>query len=513
MSAPEPFARRWAGLAVLSASLLIVTMDLTILNVALPEMARDLRPTSVELLWIVDIYGLVVAGFLVTASALGDRLGRRNILMAGYTVFGLASLLVLFAESAEAVIAVRALLGIGGAMIMPTTLSMIRTMFSDPRERGTALGIWASVAGAGGALGPIVGGVLLEAFSWHAAFLVNVPLMVVAVVAATPLLPESRSDRPAPIDAVGVVLSVVGMGLVMYAIKELGKHGADLVPVLAALLGIGAVTVFVRRSLRSAHPMIDFGLLRARAFRAGTITAFSAMVGMAALLLLAAQWFQLVDGLSPLEAGFALIPTSVAAIVSSLVAAPLTQRFGPRLPIAGGLGLASAGMLVLFVAPMGFWALMVALVLVGSGTGSLAVASGLIMASTPTEKAGSAATLEETSYELGAALGVAVIGSIAAAAYRVELPADANELARESLAGALEQARSVGADGTRLATEAMDAFTTSLAWAGLAGGIVMALAAVAVWRLAPHEAPTADTHVEAAIADHDAPEITTSAHL
>lgn len=505
MSAQAPYARRWLALAVLSLSLLIVTMDVTILTVALPEMARDLRPTSVELLWIVDVYSLVVAGLLVTASAIGDRFGRRNVLIGGYVLFGLASLLVFFADSAEAVIAVRALLGIGGAMIMPTTLSMIRTLFSNPRERATALGLWAAVAGAGAALGPVVGGVLLELFSWHAAFLVNVPLMLIAVVVAIPLLPESRSARPGLIDTIGVALSVVGMVAITYAIKELGKDGVELVPAVAALVGVAALAAFVRRCLHSPHPMIDIRLLQARPFRAGMITAFTAMLAVGALLLLSAQWLQLVEGLSPLEAGLALVPLSIVSIIASLVAAGLSERFGPRRCIAGGLGLGSIGLLVLFIAPLGMWTLMLSLVLVGFSTGSLSIASGLIMSSTPTDKAGSAAAFEETSYELGGGLGIAILGSVAAVGYRAGLPDSANDVARESLAGAFEQARSLGAGGARLVAQASDAFAASLAWAGLAGGVIMAIAALAVWRLAPSDAPVMDAQAEpslAAASDH-----------
>ncbi|WP_157530855.1 MFS transporter, partial [Microtetraspora niveoalba] len=282
---PDP--RRWAGLAVLSASLLLVAMDVTVLNVALPEISADLRPTSVELLWMVDLYSLIVAGLLVTVAALGDRWGRKRMLLAGFAVFGLASPAVLAADGPGAVIAVRALLGVGGAMIMPSTLSMIRHLFTDPRERATAIGIWGTTAALGSALGPILGGALVEHFTWHAAFLVNVPVMVAGLIAGWWLLPESRSARPERWDALGTVLSIVGMAALVYAIKTLGKHGlADRGGLLAAAVAVVALTWFVRRCLTREEPLLEIRLFRGRAFTAGTLTALISSVALAASLLL-----------------------------------------------------------------------------------------------------------------------------------------------------------------------------------------------------------------------------------
>lgn len=473
---PQPHPRRWAGLAVLSLSLLVVMMDMTILNVALPELARDVRPTSVELLWIVDAYSLVVAGLLVTAAALGDRIGRRTLLVAGYTVFGGVSLLVVFVDEAGAVIALRALLGIGGAMIMPATLAMIRVMFTDARERGIALGVWAAVAGGGAGLGPIVGGALLEAFSWHAAFLVNVPLMAIGVVAALALLPESRSERPGAIDTVGVVLSLAGMAGLMYAIKQLGKDGLEPIPAMIGALSLVLLTLFIRHCLRSETPMLDVRLLRGRRFRAGAITAVSTMFAMGALFLLGAQYLQLVEGLSPLESGLWLLPMAATSVVGSLVAPLIAERIGARVTLAAGLSISAVGLLLLFVAPLDLSLLVLALSIVGIGTGSLSIASGLIMSDTPAHKAGSAAAIEETSYEIGMVLSVSILGSVAAAIYRHGLPAGASPEVRESLAGALGEPGVLGA--------ATAAFTDGLAWTGLVGAFVIAAAAYAVWRLA-----------------------------
>ena len=473
----QPHPRRWVGLAVLSLSLLVVMMDMTILNVALPELTRDVRPTSVELLWIVDAYSLVVAGVLVTAAALGDRFGRRRLLIAGYSIFGIVSAAIVLVDGAGAIIALRALLGLGGAMIMPATLAMIRTLFTDARERGMALGVWAAVAGGGAGLGPVVGGALLEAFSWHAAFLVNVPLMVIAVVAAATLLPESRSARPGRIDAAGVVLSLAGMAGLVYAIKELGKHGPELAPLLAGGVGVAALAVFVLRCLRSPAPMLDVRLLAGRRFRAGVVTAVSAMFAMGALFLLGAQHLQLIEGLSPLSAGLWLLPMAGASVVASLVSPPLAERIGARATLSGGLAISALGFLLLFAVPIDLLTLVLALSVVGLGTGTLSIASGLIMSDTPAEKAGSAAAIEETAYEFGMVLSIALLGTVAAALYRAGLPGDAAPAVRESLAAA------AGGDAGVFAS-ASAAFTDSLAWTGLAGAVVIAAAAAAVWRLA-----------------------------
>lgn len=470
--------RRWAGLAVLAASLLVVVMDMTILNVALPDLTADLRPDAVGQLWIVDVYALVLAGLLVPISALGDRWGRRRMLLTGFTVFGAASLLVLLADSPGDVIAVRALLGVGGAMIMPSTLSLIRTLFTDPRERATALGVWGAMAAVGSAVGPIVGGALLEKFSWHAAFLFNVPVMVVAVVAGLVLLPESRSARPGRIDAAGVVLTGVGMFALVYGVKHLGKDGLTVTAVAALLLGAGSLTLFVRRCLAQPDPMLEVRLFRGRAFTAGVLAALVTSIGIVALLLLGSQWLQLVHGWSPLQTGAALLPLAAGGIVGSPLAPAVAARIGARTVLAGGLGVAGVGLLLLFVLPqpLSYPSVAASLALVGIGTASLAVASAVIMAGAPADQAGSAAAIEETSYEIGGVLGVAVLGSLAAVVYRSGLPADASTAARESLAGAL---------GTPLGPDAVASFEHSFAVFGLAGGLLLLATSVVVWKLTP----------------------------
>ncbi|GGQ14021.1 MFS transporter [Streptosporangium pseudovulgare] len=491
-TAVKPYTRRWAALAVLSASLLLVVMDMTILNVALPEMSADLKPGAVELLWMVDIYSLVVAGLLVTVSALGDRWGRKRMLVSGFAVFGLASVAVLWADRPAEVIAVRALLGIGGAMIMPSTLSMIRSLFTDGRERATALGIWAAMAAVGGALGPITGGLLLEAFSWHAAFLVNVPVMAIAIVAGLFLLPESRNPTPGRWDALGTVLSVVGMVAFVYAIKHLATEGPSAPTIGAAALAAITLVWFVRRCLRRRDPLLEVRLFRSGAFTSGTLAALTTSIAMAGMMLLMVQWMQLVQGYSPLQTGLAMLPMAAGSAVLSPLAPAMAARIGARTVLAGGLAISALGFLVLWIAPTTYPWVAASVLLIGAGMGSLAIASAVIMSGAPEEKAGSAAAIEETSYEVGGTLGVAVLGSLAAVLYRAGLPESAAPAVRESLGGALAVARELGSSD--LAVQATRAFTESLEVTGLYGGVLMLVAAVAVWWLTPARLDLASAH-------------------
>lgn len=399
-----PVGRRWACLTVLSAGLLVISMDMTVLNVALPDLAADPAPTASGQLWIVDVYSLVLAGLLVPMSALADRWGRRRLLLAGFAVFGGASLMVSAADSPATVIAVRALLGVGGAMIMPTTLSMIRAVFTDPAERATALGVWAAISSLGVAMGPIVGGLLLEHFSWHAAFLVNVPLMVVALIAGLLLLPESRDPAPGRWDAAATVLSVVGMVALVWAIKRFAKEGpVDSAAWAAAVSATVLLGWFVLRCLRRPDPLLDVRLFARAPFTAGTVAALSWMFATAALLLLVAQWLQLVEGHSPLWAGVYLLPLAGGAAVASPLAPALAARIGARTVLAGGLAVAGVGFLALYAVPgtLGYPVIALALALLGAGGGSPAIASAIIMSGTPPAKAGNAAAIEETAYDLG----------------------------------------------------------------------------------------------------------------
>ena len=485
---PPPVAldpRRWWALAVLAASLLVVVMDMTILNVALPEMASELHLTSVSQLWVVDAYALALAGLLIPVTALGDRWGRKRMLLTGYAAFAVGSIAILWADSAAAVIAIRALLGIGGAMVMPSTLSLIRAVFADARERTLALSIWGATAALGAAVGPVVGGALLERFSWHAAFLVNVPLMVVAIVAAAWLLRENRSARPGRIDLVGVLLSAGGMTAFVYAAKQLGKHGPELPTLVLLALGVGMLAAFARKALTSDRPMLDVGLFAEPVLRAGVVAALASSAAMAAVLFVGSQWLQLVEGRSPLEAGLALLPLAVGAMVASPFAPALAERTSPRIVLSGGLLVLAVGLGLLAVVPTTYVWVAVAFAVVGLGTSSLGLGSALIMGAATDDQAGSAAAVEEITYELGAVLGITFLGSLVGAVYRAGLPAGADGDARESVAGAI---------GGPWSAEAADAFVTAFASVGAVGAVLAGASAYAVWRLVPADLTLDDAH-------------------
>lgn len=476
---------RWAGLAVLAASLLVVVMDMTILNVALPDLAAETGATALQQLWIIDAYPLVLAGLLVPVTALADRIGRKRMLLTGFAIFAVASTAVLWVDGAPAVIVLRVALGLGGAMIMPSTLSLIRVLFTDPRERAYALGIWAAMASLGAAIGPVVGGALLQAWSWHAAFLVNVPVMVVAIAAGLWLLPESRSEQPGRIDPVGVLCSVVGMVAVVYGIKELGKGGPDVTSLATIAVGAVLLTAFVRRSLRQRDPMLAVSLFRLPLFRAGVLAALASSIVMTVLLFVGSQWLQLVEGRGPLLAGVALLPMAVGGIVGSPVAPAVAARIGARNAVGLGMLLLAAGPLVLFASPpsLPYPFVALALLLVGLGTGSLALASALIVGSAPRHQVGSAAAVEEICYELGSVISISVLGGLTAALYRGGLPESATTAARESLALALE---------TPVAAAAQASYTEAFAWVGLVAGLLMLLTAWFVRRLLPADLDLAD---------------------
>lgn len=503
-SAPDP--RRWVSLAVLCASLLVVVMDLTVLNVALPAIAADLRPDSVQLLWIVDVYGLVVAGLLVTAGGLADRFGRRRMLLVGYLVFGVVPILVLVVDSPIGLIAVRALLGVGGALIMPSTMSMIRVLFTDARERAVALGVWAAMAAVGGGLGPILGGLLVEGFGWHAAFLFNTPVMVIAGIAVAVLLPESHGRR-IPWDVLGIVLSVVGMTALMYAIKAIGKHGPATPESAGALvLSVVALAWFGRRCLRRPEPVLDIRLLRNGAMSAGLVTALVSSVAMGAMMLLLAQWMQVVQEYGPIETGVRLLPLAVVSGVLSPLAPRFAQAVGVRAMLAGGLAVGGAGFGALAFGGdhIGYPLVVVAQVLVGISLATLAIGSAVIMAAVPPDRTGNATAMEETSFEIGSALGVAILGSVAALVFRglltvgdlaaVGVTGSDATAARESVSAAYALADRPGVDGAELVARAGAAFTDSLAVVGLAGGALMLLSAVAVWFLTPRSTTVEETH-------------------
>ena len=490
--------KRWTALVVLAVSLFVVTMDMTILIMALPELVRELEPSGTQQLWIVDIYSLVLAGFIIPLSAFADKWGRKKALLTGFALFGLVSLAIFFAESEEFVIAILFLLGIAGALIMPTTLSMIRVIFENPKERATALAVWSIASSIGAVFGPIIGGALLEQFSWHSAFLINVPFAIIAVVAGLFLLPESKlsKEKSHSWDIPSTILSIAGMIGLVWSIKEFSKEGlADIIPWVVIVLAITMIVIFVKRNLSSSDPMLDVRLFKKRSFSAGTIAAFMTMFAMASVLLLASQWLQVVEELSPFKAGLYLLPMAIGDMVFAPIAPGLAARFGPKIVLPSGIGIAAIGMFIMyfFGHPLSYSTMALALILVGAGMASLAVASALIMLETPTSKAGNAAAVEESMYDLGNVFGVAVLGSLSSMLYRVFLDissfsskgivGDLAHVAEESVVGAVEVAKATGIK--QLANEAVTSFNDAFVATALVGGIIMIIISIVVYLLIP----------------------------
>ncbi len=504
MSRRPTATQRWVAVGVLLFAQFVVSLDMSVLNVAIADICSAVQPTSDQQLWILDIYSLVIAGLLVVASALGDRVGRKRVILSGFVLFGAASAFVLVAHTAAQVIAIRALLGVGGALIMPTTISLLRNVFDDPRERARAIAAWSAVMGLGMAAGPIIGGALLEFFGWQAAFLVNAPLMAAAAVAGAFAFPEVRVAEPGPWDAWGTVLSLAGMVALMWGIKHLAAVLAfDAPGVAAVLVGCAVLALFVRRCRRTPAPLVDFSLLERPPFLAGVVCALGSCFAMAALMYLLAQFFELIWGCTALEAGLLLVPLAASSFVVGLVAPNLGERFGWRNAMCGMLLTSAVGLFVMvaFGSALNVASVAAACVLVGVGTGSLALGSTLMMCEAPPEKASSAGVLDEISYDMGHVLGVAVLGSLASVVFRVGLnaealtaaglPAESVAAAKESLAVAMELAAESGS--TLLAAQATEAFTCALVAACAGGGVAVLAATALVWHLVPADLQITET--------------------
>jgi DHA2 family multidrug resistance protein-like MFS transporter len=460
---------RWLVLAVLASSLLVVALDATILNVALPTLAADLEPSSTELLWIVDAYGLVLAGLLVAMSGLGDRVGRRRLLVAGLATFAVAAALAALAQSAPMLIAARVLLGVGGAMIMPSTVTLLRTVFLDDRERAIAVGVWSAVAAGGFAVGPIVGGALLEVADWPWVFGVQVPVVLLAIVAVVRLVPEWRSADPGPWDPIGVALSIGGIVALVWGIKEASKHGfGDMRALVALLAGAGALTAFLRRQRTLTHPLLDVSLFRDRRFSASVLAVLAVFFGFGGLLLLLTQFLQIVQGHGPLESGLRLLPLAIAAAVFAPLTDAAVRRVGAHVVVGGGFAVVAAAFAALHGLDAGtaYPLIGAALGVLGAGAGMASTAaSAVILASAPPERAAGAVAVQETAYELGGALGVAILGSVMTARYRATLDGVAGvpAEARESLPAAAEVGARAGGDaGAALIAAAERAFLDGL---------------------------------------------------
>lgn len=483
---------RWTILVVLCASLLIVALDATVLHVAVPALTEDLRPGGQELLWIVDAYPLVAASLLILFGTLGDRIGRRRLLLIGYALFGLASALAAFAPDPHVLIAARALLGAGGAMIMPATLSILRQVFPDRRERATAIGVWSAVAAVGAAVGPVLGGFLVEHFWWGSVFLINIPLMVVMLLLGRLLLPESRSDTAGPWDVRGALTAAAGLLGVVYGIKRLGGGAGPLHPAvcLPLLLGAALLTHFVRRQRRREHPLIDVRMFRQAAFSTSVGCIVLAMLALVGLELIAVQYLQLVLGLSPFETGLRLLPLTFAAMGAGLVGARVLRRFGPRRMVAAGFALTALA--VLSLTAMGQsdrpWLLTTAFVLLGFGLETtLFGAYESMLSEAPAHQAGGAAAIGETSYQLGAGMGIALLGSVMNAAYAPHatgVSAADTRAAGHSLGEAYDVAdRLGGGSGAALRHAARHSFVAGMHLTLLVSAALLCVGALAALRL------------------------------
>ncbi|MGP3974510.1 MFS transporter [Streptomyces sp. 8N114] len=494
-------AREWAGLLILTLPVLLIAIDLTVLGFAVPALSEDLAPSSTQLLWTVDIYSFVLAGLLVTMGTLGDRIGRRKLLMAGCAGFGVASALAAYAPSAGALIAARVLLGVAGATLMPSTLSLLRSMFGDERQRLVAVAAWGSAFNAGSALGPVVGGLLLEHFWWGSVFLINLPLVLLALIGLPLLVPETKDPAPGRFDLPSAALTLLTVLPVVYAIKTFA-HGDELeaLPFLAAGLVLG--TVFVRRQRTLADPLIDISLFRVRHFSAAIVTNVLVVFVMAGSLFFLPQFLQLSAGLSPLRGGLMLLPGTALAVASGFFAAAAARRTGVRQLITAGLATAALGFAALTALPLGHGVAVVVLAfcLVSLGVSTvMTLTNSMVLSTVPPERAGAASAVSETGIELGGALGVAVLGSVLSSAYRMSLdpvdgvPARVLDAARETLGNAVAAAARLGGDpGRELAAEAKSAFAGGIQFTGLAGAGLLAVAAALAWvllRPRPEEGP------------------------
>ncbi|MHC3389800.1 MFS transporter [Streptomyces lavendulocolor] len=483
---------RWLALAVLVLAVLLVAVDATVLGLATPFLSEDLEPTGTQLLWIGDVYSFVIAGLLVSMGSLGDRIGRKKLLLTGAAAFGAVSVLNAYATSPEMMIAARALLGVAGATLMPSTLALIRNLFHDPRERSFAIGIWGAMASAGAAVGPVVGGFLLEHFWWGSVFLINLPVMVVLVLVGIKYIPESKNPAPGPWDLLSVALSLIGMIGVVYAIKEIAAHGPSADMAVAALIGAGALTWFVRRQLRLDAPLLDMRLFHHKGFSGAVLADLLTILGLSGLVFFLSQFLQLVQGRSPLEAGLAELPAAIGAVTAGLIAGNVARRFSVRSVVAGGLaavGLALA-VLTLLDRSTGYPMLGASLLVVGVGAGfAFTVTADVILSSVPREQAGAASAVSETAYELGAALGIALLGSIVTGVYSdfvspPGVPADTSAAAHDSLGGAVEVSAGLPDEtATALVTAAQDAFVEGLRIAAGVGAAVLLATAAAAWYL------------------------------
>ncbi|MFU8875773.1 MFS transporter [Micromonospora sp. SL4-19] len=478
--------RRWAALVVLVGSVLLLAIDGTVLYLAVPSLTRDLAPTATQVLWIGDVYSLALAGLLVTAGTLADRIGRKKVLLTGSAAFGVASVLAAYSTSAEMLIGARLLLGVAGATIMPSTLSIIRDMFPDARERTRAIAIWGAGSGGGLALGPLVGGALLDHFWWGSVFLVNVPVVAVFLVAGALLLPESRDPAPGRFDLLSAGLSVAAITPLIYAIKHAVDHGLDARTALSALVGLAAGVLFVRRQRRTRTPMIDVALFRNAAFSGAVLADVIAIFALTGLLFFFSQYLQLVRGFDPLQAGLAEMPMTIAMTLVIGVIGWVVARLGVGRAVAAGLLVAAVGLLLVATAEDADHYLWLALALlpVGLGVGlAMTLTVDAVVSAVPRQRAGAASAIAETAYELGVVLGIAVLGSVMTLRYRSGL--DVSDAARPAVEESAASALAALDPGSDLAGAVREAFIEAMQTTSVIAAVITAVAALVAWRTIP----------------------------
>jgi DHA2 family multidrug resistance protein-like MFS transporter len=497
--------REWVALGVIALPCLVYAMDLTVLNLALPAISADLRPSAAQLLWIIDIYGFMVAGLLITMGTLGDKLGRRRLLLIGAAAFAAASVAAALSTTAEALIATRALLGIAGATLAPSTLSLISNMFRDERERRVAIGIWISSYSVGGAIGPLVGGVILQYFAWPAIFWAAVPVMLLLLAVGPFLLPEYRDPQAGRLDLGSVALSLAAVLGGVSALKRVAEGQWGLVTLAAAVVGLVAGVAFVRRQRHIDYPLLDLGLFCQPRFAAAICTYALTSFAMFGVYIFVSQHLQLVLGLSPLVAGLCTVPWALSFVVGSMFTANLAQRYTAPRTMVGGLVIAAFGFggMTLVGGPQGLLWLMGGMVLMGLGMAPVfALGNDIVISSAPPERAGAASALSETSSEFSGALGIAVFGSLATGLYRAGMngqwPAGLSAEAMASastLGGALTVADGLPpALAEPLRSAARAAFVDGLQAAAVLGTLIMVASAWLAWRMLrtaprPAEAP------------------------
>jgi DHA2 family multidrug resistance protein-like MFS transporter len=493
---PRAGRREWTGLAVLALPTLLVSLDVGALFLALPSLTADLGASSVEQLWITDIYGFMIAGFLVTMGTLGDRIGRRRLLLIGAAAFGVASVAAAYSTSPEMLIATRALLGVAGATLMPSTLALIRNMFKDPKQMGTAIALWMSCMTAGAALGPVIGGMMLQFFWWGSVFLLGVPVMLLLLVTGPALLPEHRDPNAGRLDLVSVLLSLAAILPLIYGLKELAIYGFSSTagPVVVIVAGLVFGALFVRRQLTLADPLLDLRLFSSPSFSVALTAMLLASGSMAGTFLLVSQYLQTVLGLSPAQAGLWLAPAGLSIAVGSMVAPALARRVRPGIVMSAGLAAGVIGFVMISqVESGGGLGLAVAGVsLLHLGAGPLfALGTGLVMGSVLPEKAGAAASISETSSNFGSTLGIAALGTVGTAVYRLQMtgpapegiPAGALQAAQENAAAATVAARGLPeGPAAELLRTAGESFTAGLNTGAVVGGVVFAILAVLIGR-------------------------------